>query len=265
MNTLNIDKIRKILDEKEKLYNNPIFIENDPICIPHKYTKVQDIEIMGFFASIFAWGQRPTIIKKCLDLSARMDNSPYDFVQNHQAEDLKVLLGFKHRTFNDTDLLYCIDFFKRHYSQFNTLEAAFVPEGAEGVNVEKALIHFYSYFFESPDAPSRTRKHVSSPLKKSACKRLNMFLRWMVRLDTEGVDFGIWKSLQPKDLICPLDVHVERTARFLGLLTRAKSDWLAAVELTENLKIFDSNDPVKYDFALFGISNEKMLNNIEVY
>lgn len=251
----NIFDLKEFLDRKAEQYNTPAFIENDPICIPHNFTQLQDIEIMGFFASIFAWGQRKTIINKCSELSSRMDDAPHDFIVNHNDTDLKKLLAFKHRTFNDTDLLYCIDFFKRHYVVYNSLEAAFFPNA--NMSVEEGLNHFHTYFFSHPDAPLRTVKHIPSPRRKSACKRLNMYLRWMVRNDAKGVDFGLWEKIKPKDLICPLDLHVERTARKLQLLHRDKPDWQAAIELTDNLKKLDANDPVKYDFALFGISIEE--------
>ena len=255
MDILKFGYLKDFLDKKVLQYNCPQFIEHDPICIPHTFERSEDIEIMGFFAAIFAWGQRLTIIKKCKELSLRMDNAPYEFITQHKEGDLKQLLGFKHRTFNDTDLLYCIDFFKRHYSQYSTLETAFFP--TEGMSVQEGLNHFQDYFFDAPDAPSRTRKHIPNPSRKSACKRLNMYLRWMVRNDKQGVDFGLWKMIQPKDLICPLDLHVERTAKKLGLLLRDKPDWMAAKELTANLSLFDADDPVKYDFALFGISIEE--------
>lgn len=245
-------KLKDFLDSKVEQYNTVSFIDNDPICIPHSYQLKQDIEIMGFFAAIFAWGQRKTIINKCKDLANRMDNNPYEFIMQHQETDLKNMLGFKHRTFNDTDLLYCIDFFKRHYSKFNSLEEAFISP-----SVKESLISFQSYFFNHPNAPARTRKHIPSPTQNSACKRLNMYLRWMVRKDNKGVDFGLWEKIKAKDLICPLDVHVERTARKLNLIDREKSDWKTAVELTNNLKLLDDNDPVKYDYALFGISIEE--------
>jgi len=257
---LYLKRVKTLLDVKERLYNSPDFIEKDPISIPHSFSLKQDIEIMGFFASVFAWGQRKTIINKCRELSLRLDNTPYSFITGHTEKDLKQLLGFKHRTFNDTDLLYAIDFLKRHYSVSDTLEDAFVPVGEEKVTAERALINFYKYFFSHPDAPNRTRKHISTPERKSACKRLNMYLRWMVRKDTNGVDFGLWNKLSPKDLICPLDVHVERTARILGLIERTKPDWQAATELTANLRLLDPDDPVKYDFALFGISIEEGIN-----
>lgn len=246
--------LKEFLDRKVEEFNQPDFIPNDPICIPHQFDLKQDIEIMGFFASILAWGQRKTIINKCNELIERMDGSPFDFILNHQDKDLKSLLGFKHRTFNDTDLLYFVSFFKYHYTHFASLEDAFLQLGAsEPFSIEKSLNAFKSYFFSLPDYPYRTRKHVSSPLQKSTCKRLNMFLRWMVRKDDRGVDFGVWDQIKAKDLICPCDVHVERVARKFGLIQLDKVNWKTALELTENLRELDPNDPVKYDFALFGL------------
>ena len=255
MNTSEFQNIKDFLDRKVEQYNVPGFIENDPVSIPHAFFDKRDKEIMGFFAAIFAWGQRKTIIAKAKDLAKRMDNSPYSFVTESSDNDLKQLLGFKHRTFNDTDLLYCVDFMKRHYADHESLESAFFP--ADYMTVEDGLNYFHRYFFDHPNAPQRTAKHIPSPARKSACKRLNMYLRWMVRNDNCGVDFGIWERVKPADLICPLDVHVDRAARKLGLLERDKSDWRAAIELTENLRILDPNDPVKYDFALFGLSIEE--------
>jgi len=255
MNKSNFVDLKEFLDKKVSIYNCPDFIAKDPISIPHGFEKKEDIEIMGFFASIFAWGQRTTIINKCKELIDRLDGTPYDFILNHKENDLKQLLGFKHRTFNDTDLLYCIDFFKRHYYKFESLESAFFPR--KDMSVEEGLIYFHKYFFSHPDAPKRTQKHISTPSRKSACKRLNMFLRWMVRSDNRGVDFGLWQQIKPSDLICPLDLHVERTAKKIGLLAREKPDWQAAMELTERLRLLDPTDPVKYDFALFGISIEE--------
>lgn len=246
--------LKDFLDRKVEEYNRPDFIPNDPISIPHQFSKKQDIEIMGFFASILAWGQRKTIINKCNELIERMDGSPYDFIVNHGDEDLKNMLGFKHRTFNDTDLLYFISFFKYHYTHFTSLEDAFLQvEDMNGFSIEESLNSFKSYFFSLPDFPHRTRKHVSSPLQKSTCKRLNMFLRWMVRKDNMGVDFGIWDQIKPKDLICPCDVHVERVARKFGFIQSDKVNWKTAIELTDHLKELDPSDPVKYDFALFGL------------
>lgn len=247
-------KLKDFLDSKVALYNQPSFIAKDPVCIPHQFTQQQDIEIAGFFAAIFAWGNRTTIINKAKELLQRMDNAPYDFCRHHKETDLKKLLGFKHRTFNDTDLLYFVQFLQHHYSRHQSLETAFVKNfPAKETTVEKALADFYNYFFSLPEVPLRTRKHIANPLTQSSCKRLNMFLRWMVRSDKNGVDFGIWKKIKPAQLICPLDVHVARVARGLHLLQRTQTDWLAATELTTYLKTLDPADPVKYDFALFGL------------
>jgi uncharacterized protein (TIGR02757 family) len=286
---MRITDLRDFLDAKVKQYNRPEFIANDPISIPHQYSVKQDIEIAAFFAAILAWGQRKTIINKCNELLARMDNQPYQFMLHHSDEDLKRLLGFKHRTFNDTDLLYFVAFFNHHYQHSNSLETAFIPQaatyrtayldltadvpaedlsspvcfagdlGSGDFTIEKALNHFRSYFFSLEDFPRRTIKHISSPSQKSTCKRLNMFLRWMVRTDDCGVDFGIWNTIRPKHLICPCDVHVDRVARHFGLISRKQTDWQTAVALTERLKEFDAADPVKYDFALFGLGVEKQL------
>ncbi len=253
-------ELKDFLDVKVAEYNNPAFITNDPICIPHQYTSKQDIEIAAFFAAILAWGQRKTIINKCNELFLRMDNAPYDFMINHEDPDLKRLLGFKHRTFNDTDLLYFVSFFRHHYSTSDTLETAFLPDDLSHISsfsAEHALNHFRAYFFSLPDFPHRTKKHISSPLQKSTCKRLNMFLRWMVRRDNCGVDFGVWNIIKPADLICPCDVHVDRVARKLGMISRKQTDWLTAVNLTAKLKEMDPTDPVKYDFALFGLGVEE--------
>ena len=250
--------LKSFLDSKVELYNQPTFIENDPISIPDLFTKKQDIEISGFFAAMFAWGQRVTIINKCKDLMNRMDNQPHDFVLHHSSKDLKGLLDFKHRTFNDTDLLYFISFFKFWYSENESLETAFTKKmGTKDQTVEKGLIGFREIFFSMEDVPQRTVKHVSSPVQNSACKRLNMYLRWMVRNDQKGVDFGIWRKIKPGQLFCPLDVHVQRVALKLQLLERENSDWKAAVELTKNLRKLDPSDPVKYDFALFGLGIEE--------
>lgn len=250
-------ELKRLLDEKADLYNNPSFIANDPISIPHCFKNKYDKEIMGFFAATLAWGQRKTIINKCNELAARFDNEPYKFITGYGDEDLKNLLGFKHRTFNDTDLLYFVDYLRRFYEKHDSLEEAFLSKG-NFISLENSLIGFEHNFFNHPDAPTRTRKHVATPARNSACKRLNMFLRWMVRADDKGVDFGIWKRIPQSELICPIDVHVDRTARKLGLITRARTDWKTALELTNNLRLFDKNDPVKYDFALFGLSIEKV-------
>ncbi len=290
-----IANLKAFLDSRVEQYNCIDFIPNDPVVIPHQFSTKQDIEIMGFFAAMLAWGQRKTIINKCNELAERMDNAPYDFIKNHKEADLKRMLGFKHRTFNDTDLLYFIEFFRNHYLRYDSLETAFLPKQNSPVfredyleelkgehefidvssatcyagelysnsrdsslgTVESFLNHFRSYFFSLPDYPQRTIKHVSSPAQKSTCKRLNMFLRWMVRKDDKGVDFGIWNKIKASQLICPCDVHVDRVARKLNLISRKQTDWQTALELTNRLREFDPSDPVKYDFALFGLGIEE--------
>jgi uncharacterized protein (TIGR02757 family) len=248
------NELKQYLDQSYLRYNNPSFIDKDPISIPHRFTKLQDIEISGFWVAMLAWGQRKTIINKGLELMQLMDNAPYDFVRNCSDTDLKNFTRFKHRTFNSTDALYFVDFFRRFYQKNRSLEDAFFPKTEGFKGMKEALINFHHLFFDSQYAPNRTRKHVATPERNSACKRINMFLRWMVRKDHLGVDFGLWRRIKPRDLICPCDVHVERTARQLGLVTRKQTDWIMAEELTENLKRFDLEDPVKYDFALFGLS-----------
>jgi len=250
------DDLKKFLDKKVAKFNAPSFIHDDPVCIPHLFSKKQDIEIAGFFAAIFAWGTRKTIINKCRLLLQLMDNAPHDFCRHHTDTDLKKLERFSHRTFNDTDLLYFISFLKYHYTKHISLEAAFFNKTVsadEDSVVETSLNSFYAYFFSLEDIPARTRKHIASPAKHSSCKRLNMYLRWMIRDDHKGVDFGIWKKIAPAQLVCPVDVHVARVARHFNLLKRKVVDWQAAVELTAQLKKFDAKDPVKYDFALFGL------------
>lgn len=247
-------KLKDFLNRKVDEYNQPSFIAPDPISIPHLFSKKQDTEIAGFFASIFAWGNRTTIIKKSKELMTLMDNAPHDFITNHSEKDLKRLLQFKHRTFNVTDLLYFILFLKHHYSQSASLETAFSRwMNKKDETIENALIGFHDYFFSLHDAPVRTRKHIATPKRNSSCKRLNMFLRWMVRKDNSGVDFGIWQSISPSQLICPIDVHVARVAQRFNLVQRKQTDWQTALELTDHLKKFDPRDPVKYDFALFGL------------
>jgi uncharacterized protein (TIGR02757 family) len=248
--------IKQLLDQKVKQYNHIDFIEKDPISIPHLFTKQQDIELAAFFAAIFAWGNRATIIQKCKELLERMDNAPFEFCTQHQAKDLKKLASFAHRTFNDTDLLYCMAFFKQHYTTQKNLETAFFIDQQSGKKiktVEAGLVHFKQYFFSLEDAPHRTKKHIASPENGSTCKRLNMLLRWMVRKDQHGVDFGLWKAISPADLIIPIDVHVARVSRSFGLISRPQIDWLTAIELTNYCRTLDPRDPAKYDFALFSL------------
>jgi len=246
------DQVYDILEYNYLKYNRPDFIENDPILIPHQFSKLQDIEIAGFFAATLAWGQRKTIINKSKELMKLFGNSPHEFILNHSESDLKQLLNFKHRTFNSTDLLYFIHFFKNFYSNYQSLEEIFIPKSGEE-NVKKGIERFHKIFISNEYFPQRTGKHVASPSKKSACKRINMFLRWMVRKDDQGVDFGLWKNIRMNQLVCPCDVHVEKVARRLQLIERKQVDWLMAEELTDHLKSFEPADPVKYDFALFGM------------
>jgi len=246
-----------LLDQKVLQYNTPGFIKKDPVSIPHRFVKKQDIEIAGLFAAVLAWGNRTAIINNCNRLMAWMGEAPHDFILQHQHQDLKPMLQFAHRTFNATDLLYFISFLQYHYLKHESLEDAFVPEQAyPDLTVERALVHFHRYFF-SQDHPERTRKHIATPERKSACKRLNMFLRWMVRQDNCGVDFGIWHKLRPAQLVCPLDVHVARVAHRFGLLQQEKSDWNNALHLTAQLRLLSPEDPAIYDFALFGLGAEE--------
>jgi len=250
--------LKDLLDHYVKTYNVPGFITNDPISIPHRYSRLQDIEITAFWTSMLAWGQRVTIINKATALFAMMGESPFEFIVNHSEEDRKPFLDFKHRTFQPTDTLYFLEFFQQYYRQHSSLEDGFSQFlNANSTDVSPALSGFHELFFNLPDSPQRTRKHVATPIRKSTCKRLNMFLRWMVRQDKQRVDFGIWKAIKPSQLMIPLDVHVERVARKFGLIERKQRDWLTVVELTEKLRLFDPEDPAKYDFALFGYGIEE--------
>lgn len=248
------NNLKVLLDTYVKQVNAPNFIDNDPIQIPHRFTRLQDIEITAFWTAILAWGQRKTIINSANKLITLMDNAPYDFIINHTEKDVSPFLDFKHRTFNATDALYFLRFLQHYYKNNTSLQNAFARFITPyDLHVENALVGFQQLFFSMDDAPKRTQKHIATPARNSACKRLNMFLRWMVRQDEQGVDFGIWQKIKPSQLLCPLDVHVERIARRYGLITRKQRDWKTVLELTNNLRTLDANDPVKYDFALFGI------------
>lgn len=253
MKDMDKKQVKDFLDKKTDEFNQPSFIKDDPISIPHLFTKKQDIEIAGFFAAIFSWGNRKAIIQKSQELMKSMDMSPYQFMLQHKQSDLKKFQTFKHRTFQPSDLLYFIHFLRLHYSGNESLESAFLP----GINkkdktVENSLNYFRKYFF-SYSHEKRTEKHIAAPEMSSTCKRLNMYLRWMVRKDNKGVDFGIWKNISQSILICPIDLHVARVAKKLELLHRKQIDWQAALELTAYLRTLDSKDPVKYDFALFNL------------
>ena len=246
------EALQRFLDRKVVEYDRPSFIADDPISIPHSFVARQDIEIAGFFAAVFSWGNRTTIIRKSTELMQLMDNAPHHFILRHTDRQVRKMLAFKHRTFNPTDLLYFIEFFRHHYRRYDSLEDAFLPADGDW-EAGAALSAFHHYFFSLEDVPPRTRKHIATPERNSSCKRLNMFLRWMVRRDPNGVDFGLWQRIPTSRLICPLDLHVARVARRFGLLTRTPTDWTAALELTGRLALLDPLDPVKYDFALFAL------------
>ena len=244
-------ELKQFLDEKVVLYNNPKFIESDPIQIPHQFNLKEDIEIAGFLTATIAWGNRKMIIKNANRMMELIGNSPYDFVMNYKEHHLDNFDGFVHRTFNSVDFAYFIKALQHIYTNHNGLENIFQLNASKN-SLQPAIHQLKHIFFEIPHL-QRTQKHISDPLKGSAAKRINMFLRWMIRNDNSGVDFGIWKNLSPSLLSCPLDVHSGTVARKLGLLTRKQNDAKALAELDKNLRKMDENDPVKYDFALFGL------------
>jgi len=244
-------ELKDFLDSKVLEYNNPRFIESDPIQVPHEFNKKEDIEIAGFLTATIAWGNRKSIINNSRRMMLLMDHTPYDFITKHEDSDLERLLSFVHRTFNGDDFIHFVKGLKNIYDNHGGLEAVF-SKYAQPDSLQPAIHEFKKVFFEIGHL-KRTEKHVSDPLKNSAAKRLNMFLRWMVRNDQAGVDFGIWRSLKPSQLSCPLDVHSGNVARRLGLLKRKQNDGKALIELDTVLRNFDPNDPVKYDFALFGL------------
>jgi uncharacterized protein (TIGR02757 family) len=248
---MNQQDLKTFLDEKVVLYNTPEFIDSDPIQIPHLFSQKEDIEIAGFLAATIAWGNRKMIIKNAHKMMELLGNSPYDFVMSHKEHHLEQLDGFVHRTFNSIDFVHFIKALKHIYTNHNGLENIFKTHATDD-SLQPAIHELKKIFFEIPH-PSRTTKHISDPLKKSACKKINMWLRWLVRNDSAGVDFGIWNSISVSKLSCPLDVHSGNVARKLGLLTRKQNDAKAVFELDTNLRQLDKNDPVKYDFALFGL------------
>ena len=246
-----IENLKEFLDEKANYYNRTFFIEHDPISIPHLFTEKEDIEIAGFLAATIAWGQRATILKNAEKLMNMMDNTPHDFVVNAKPADFKPFMNFVHRTFNGIDCVCFLKSLQHIYLCKGSLENIFCAREKE-VNVKQSITRARTLFL-GPRAPGRTGKHFSDPGKGAAAKRINMFLRWMVRKDNAGVDFGIWNKIKPSQLVCPLDVHSGNVARKLGLLQRKQNDWQAAEILTEELKKLDAEDPAKYDFALFGL------------
>jgi uncharacterized protein (TIGR02757 family) len=250
-NTMTTSELKSFLDEKVALYNHPKFIESDPIQIPHLFTSKEDIEIAGFLSATISWGNRKMIVQNSHKLMGLMGNAPYDFIMSHTEDDLDRLENFVHRTFNSIDLITFVKGLQHIYKNHNGLEAVFALH-QEDSSLQKSIHEFKKIFFEI-DHQHRTEKHISDPLNNSAAKRINMFLRWMIRQDANGVDLGIWKSIAPSKLSCPLDVHSGNVARKLGLLTRKQNDGKALAELDNQLRQLDAFDPVKYDFALFGL------------
>jgi uncharacterized protein (TIGR02757 family) len=248
---MNHSELKSFLDEKVVQYNTLEFIESDPVQIPHLFSQKEDIEIAGFLSATIAWGNRKMIIKNSHKMMDLMGNTPYDFVMSHTENDLERLETFVHRTFNGQDFASFIRSLKNIYQNHNGLESVYA-KNQELATIQKSISEFKKTFFEIPHQ-YRTQKHISDPLNNSAAKRINMFLRWMVRQDNKGVDLGIWKSISPASLSCPLDVHSGNVARKLGILTRKQNDGKALAELDLKLREFDANDPVKYDFALFGL------------
>lgn len=248
---LDFNEMQDFLNEKALQYNHPAFIELDPIQIPHLYEEKEDIEIAGFLAATISWGKRVSIIKSAQKMMKFMGNSPFDFVLNHKEEHLDRMAGFVHRTFNSIDLVYFIQALRQLYLNKHGLEGVFRKYQTDS-SLQAAIHHLKREFFSMPH-PVRTLKHLPDPMKGSAAKRINMYLRWMVRKDHAGVDFGLWKSISPSKLSCPLDIHTGTVARKLGLLKRSQNDARAVRELDAVLRSFDPEDPVKYDFALFGL------------
>jgi len=244
-------ELKSFLDEKVELYNNPNFIESDPVQIPHLFSQKEDIEIAGFLSATIAWGNRKMIIKNSHKMMDLMGNSPYDFVMSHNENDLERMESFIHRTFNGQDFASFIRSLQHIYKNHNGLEAVFAKY-QEPSSMQKSISKFKKIFFEIPHQ-NRTQKHISDPMNGSAAKRINMYLRWMCRQDNKGVDIGIWKTISPSLLSCPLDVHSGNVARKLGLLSRKQNDGKALTELDTKLRELDSKDPAKYDFALFGL------------
>jgi len=275
-----LPEIKDFLEESYLKFNNRSFIENDPVSIPHQFIKKEDIEISAFFSATIAWGNRKSIINNAGKLMRLMDNAPFDFVINHSKKELKPFESFVHRTFNGIDCIFFIESLKNIYKNKGGLEMIFSPDrqaelvsasalrnnkileeqtlirscgqGDQNTNVKNNIIHFRKIFLQTKHL-TRSEKHISNPESNSSAKRLCMFLRWMARQDKKGVDFGIWKSISPSQLCLPLDVHTGNVSRALGLLGRTQNDWKAVEEITEVLKTMDANDPVKYDFALFGL------------
>jgi uncharacterized protein (TIGR02757 family) len=245
------DELKALLEEMHDHYNRREFIENDPISVPHLFSQKEDIEIVGFLTASISWGTRKSIIANARELMRRMDFAPFGFVKGFSNHELEIFGQFVHRTFNGSDCVYFLKSIRNIYSAHGGFENVFTQPVINGLSLKESIIYFRKIFFELP-YPEHALKHIANPEKNASCKRINMFLRWMVRHDNRGVDFGLWKQIKPRMLYCPLDVHTGNVARKLGLLRRKANDWKSVEELTGRLKLFDPNDPVKYDFALFG-------------
>ncbi len=254
---MNLDKdIKALLEKKVRQYNTLDFITLDPVAVPHTFTRKEEREIAGLLTATIAWGNRKAILKSARQLMAWMDNDPFDFVMHATPNEWSTIKHFVYRTFNGTDCLFFLDALKRIYTNHGGLEAVFAHGYQQDLTVKSAIQYFRQVIFEA-EHQKRTEKHVANPDKGSSAKRLNMYLRWMVRQDEKGVDFGLWKNIPASALMVPLDVHSGTQARNLGLLLRKQNDWKAVEELTEILRKFDPADPVKYDFALFGMGVNK--------
>lgn len=255
MKTTDFQEIKTILDEALDLYHHPSFIAEDPISVPHQYSIRQDIEISGLFSALFAWGKRSTSIRKANELMTLMDNAPYDFIMNSRELDMKRFESFVHRTFQSVDVLFLVNSLKEIYREYNTIEPLF-SIGFQTGGIVNAIHHFRQSMLAYPHLP-RSGKHLPDPFRGSSAKRVNMFLRWMVRKDKADIDFGLWNSIPQSKLKLPLDVHTGRIARMLGLLTRKSNDWLAVEEVSSSLYQLDPEDPIKYDLALFNLGLHK--------
>jgi uncharacterized protein (TIGR02757 family) len=249
--SMNRSELKDFLDDKTQKYNHRNFIETDPVQVPHQFSRKENIEIAAFFTATIAWGNRLSIINNAIKLSQIMDNQPYDFILNASTFEKNKLLNFKHRTFNGIDCIYFVDSLKNIYQHHGGMQTVFEKGFSIENSIKSSLSYFYDLFFEI--GGERTRKHVSNIKSGSSGKRLNLFLRWMIRNDNAGVDFGIWNGIPSSELMLPLDVHTGNVARKLGLLQRKQNDWKAVEEVTSNLRLFDPADPIKYDFALFGL------------
>lgn len=253
-----IEEVRELLEEYYLKYNRPAFIRDDPVSIPHEFESKENIEIAGFLSATLAWGRRDLIIRAAMDLMNRMDNQPHDFILNLEEEDLKAFRGFKYRTFNEDDCVFFVRALRRLYAEEGGLHQVFLDGFRESGNIHDAILHFRNEFLVT-DHDRRSRKHIADPSDGSAAKRINLFLRWMVRSDECGVDFGIWDGIPMSALHIPLDVHTGTVARQLGILKRKPNDWRAVRELTCFLRKLDPDDPVRYDYGLFGLGIEQKI------